>query len=68
MRRPKLTDKVRQGLWLIIARSPTLYSAENGGMDGERAERDAILAAGRYAEAYWGTKRKMLKLTDEEDE
>lgn len=67
MRRPRLTDKVKQGLWLIIARSPTLYSAENGAPGMERAEREAILAAGRYAEAYWGTKMKM-RLTAEEDE
>jgi hypothetical protein len=33
----------------------------------ERAEREAILAAGRYAEAYWGTKMKM-RMTAEEDE
>lgn len=53
-RRPKLTDKVKHGLWLIVARSPTLFSAENGGPGMDREERECILAAGRYAEAYWG--------------
>lgn len=52
-RRPRLTDKVKRGLWLIVARSATLWSAEEGGPGMERDEREAILAAGRYAEAYW---------------
>ena len=52
--KPRLTDKVKRGLWMIVARSATLYSAEQGGEPGmEKEEREAILAAGRYAEAHW---------------
>ena len=49
--KPRLTDKVRHGLWLIVARSATVMEAEAGGM--ERDERDAVLAASRYAESHW---------------
>lgn len=65
MRKPRLTDKVKRGLWLIIARSPTLYSAENGAPGMEREERDAILAAARYAEAHWQAKQQLYQ--DETD-
>ena len=41
--KPRLTDKVKHGLWLIVARSATVMEAEAGGMD--RDERDAVLAA-----------------------
>lgn len=51
--KPRLTDKVKQGLWLIVARSATLYSAEEGEPGMDKVEREAILAAGRYAEAHW---------------
>lgn len=51
--KPRMTEKVRQGLWLIVARSPWLFDAENGAKVIDRRERDAILAAGRYAEAHW---------------
>jgi hypothetical protein len=49
--KPRLTDKVRRGLWLIVARSATVFDAESGGL--ERDERDAVLAAAKYAEAHW---------------
>lgn len=49
--KPRLTDKVKHGLWLIVARSATVMDAECGGLD--REERDAVLAASRYAEAHW---------------
>lgn len=52
-RRPKLTDKVKRGLWLIVSRSATLWSAEQTDKGWDKQERDAVLAAGRYAEAYW---------------
>ncbi len=52
-RRPRLTDKVKRGLWLIVARSATLWSAEQTEKGWDKQEREAILAAGRYAEAYW---------------
>jgi hypothetical protein len=52
--KPRLTDKVKHGLWLIIARSATVMEAEAGGMDKE--ERDAVLAASRYADAHWHPK------------
>ena len=49
--KPRLTDKVKRGLWMIVARSATVMDAEAGGLD--REERDAVLAASRYAEAHW---------------
>ena len=49
--KPRLTDKVKRGLWMIVARSATVMEAEAGGM--ERGEREAVLAASRYAEAHW---------------
>lgn len=52
--KPKLTEKVRLGLWLIVARSATVMEAECGGMD--KQEREAVLAASRYAEAHWRPK------------
>jgi hypothetical protein len=51
--KPRLTDKVKRGLWLIVARSATVMSAEEGGMQDDRDDRDAVLAAARYAEAHW---------------
>jgi hypothetical protein len=53
MRRPKLTPKVKQGLWMIVARSATVMSAELDGGGWDKEERQAVLAAVRYAEAYW---------------
>jgi membrane-bound lytic murein transglycosylase MltF len=55
--KPKLTNKVRRGLWLIVARSATVMSAEEGGMDDEREDRDAVLAAVKYAESHWRPKK-----------
>jgi hypothetical protein len=52
--KPRLTDKVKHGLWLIVARSATVMEAEAGGMDKE--EREAVLAASRYADAHWKPK------------
>lgn len=52
-RKPSMTDKVRRGLWIIIARSPTLWSAELNDTDLTKEERELILLAGRYAEAHW---------------
>lgn len=54
MRRPRLTDKVKQGLWMIVSRSATLMSAELDGGGWDKEERQAVLAAARYAEAHWG--------------
>jgi hypothetical protein len=45
---------VKHGLWLIVARSATVMQAEEGGLD--REEREAVLAASRYAEAHWRPK------------
>ncbi len=42
---------MRHGLWLIVARSATVMEAEAGGLDKE--EREAVLAASRYADAHW---------------
>lgn len=51
--KPRLTDKVKHGLWLIVARSATLWSAEQTDKGWDKDERLAVLAAGRYAEAHW---------------
>ena len=49
---PRLTGKVRRGLWLIVARSPTVLDAEvSESMD--RDERESILAAAAYAEHHF---------------
>jgi hypothetical protein len=56
--KPRLTDKVKLGLWLIVSRSATLLSAEQTDAGWDRAEREAVLAAGRYAEAHWAEKQR----------
>lgn len=53
MGKPRMTDKVRKGLWLIIARSPWLFDADNGCRVLEKDECVAIRAAAKYAEAHW---------------
>lgn len=57
--KPRLTDKVKHGLWLIVARSATVMEAEaeSSKYDSmDREERAAVLAASRYAEAHWKPK------------
>lgn len=55
--KPRLTDKVKWGLWMIVARSPTVMQAEAVLTHGmEKEEREAVLAASRYAEAHWRPK------------
>jgi hypothetical protein len=52
MKAPYLTNRVRRGLWLIVARSPTVMDAEmSETMD--REEREKILAAAAYAEHHF---------------
>lgn len=52
MKAPRLTSKVRRGLWLIVARSPTVLDAEvSESMD--RDEKESILAAAAYAEHHF---------------
>lgn len=51
--KPRFTDKVRRGLWLVVARSATVMEAEAGSGFMERDERECVLAASRYAEAHW---------------
>lgn len=48
-KRVRLTDKVRRGLWLICARSPTVMDAEAGPEDWEPHDREAVLLAMAYA-------------------
>jgi|LakMenEpi03Aug12_release.lakeMendotaPanAssembly.Ray.scaffolds.fasta_scaffold2861188_1 hypothetical protein len=55
--KPRLTDKVRKGLWLIIARSPWVFDAENGCKVQDKEECEAIRAAARYADAHWKPKQ-----------
>ena len=58
--KPRLTDKVKHGLWLIVARSATVMEAEAVNAGGyasmEKEEREAVLAASRYADAHWKPK------------
>lgn len=56
--KPRLTDKVKRGLWLIVARSGTLWAAQEGASNLEPEDEAAVLAAGRYAEAHWGSARQ----------
>ena len=56
--KPRLTDKVKRGLWLIVARSGTLWAAQEGASNLEPEDEAAVLAAGRYAEAHWGITHK----------
>lgn len=51
--KPRFTEKVRRGLWLIVARSATVMEAEAGGDFMDKDERECVLAASRYAEAHW---------------
>lgn len=57
MRAPRLTDRVRRGLWIIVARSATVWSHEQLAphevRKDEREEHEAILAAVRYAEHHF---------------
>ena len=57
MAKPRLTNKVKEGLWLIVAQSATVMEAELGGIGMHKDDRDAVLAASRYAEAHWGRRR-----------
>jgi hypothetical protein len=54
---------VKHGLWLIVARSATVLDAEEGGLD--RDERDAVLAASRYAQAHWQPVNALKQVIDE---
>jgi hypothetical protein len=54
--KPRFTEKVRHGLWLIVARSATVMEAEAGGDFMDKDERECVLAASRYAEAHWHPK------------
>lgn len=38
---------------MIVARSATVWSAEQTAQGWDREERAAVLAAAKYAEAYW---------------
>lgn len=62
--KPRLTDKVKWGLWMIVARSATVMDAEGGGLD--RDERDAVLAASRYAEAHWRPRQEVVINAEQE--
>lgn len=52
---PYLTEKVRRGLWLIVARSPTVMDAEMS-ESMEKDERESILLAAQYAEHHFNKK------------
>lgn len=53
MKKPAWTEKVERGMWLIVARSPSVFSAEEGGVGMTAEERDSIAAAARYADHHW---------------
>jgi hypothetical protein len=44
---------VREGLRIIVARSATVWSAELGGDHWDKKEREAVLAASRYADHHF---------------
>ena len=54
MSAPRMSAKVEEGLWLIVARSATVMEAEAEGASMDRDEREKILAAVKYAEWHWG--------------
>jgi len=64
--KPRLTDKVKWGLWMIVARSATVMAAEAGGL--EKDEREAVLAASRYADAHWFPKDRTQDNTQEDEQ
>jgi hypothetical protein len=57
MQAPRLSEKVRRGLWLIVARSATVWSWEQISSQetprDQREERECVLAAAKYAEHHW---------------
>lgn len=65
--KPRLTDKVKRGLWLIVARSATLWAAQEGASNLEPEDEDAVLAAGRYAAAHWQQTEKSVAAAVPED-
>jgi hypothetical protein len=67
MRRPRLTDKVKDGLWMIVKRSATVMSAEAGPEGWDRQDREAVLAAVRYAEAHWGQRLTGMGRAEEDE-
>lgn len=54
---PRMTEKVRRGLWIIVARSATVWSWEQIASKetprDQREERECVLAAAKYAEHAW---------------
>lgn len=67
MRRPRLTDKVKNGLWMIVKRSATVMDAEAGPEGWDKEDREAVLAAVRYAEAHWGEVTRRHSETEEDE-
>jgi hypothetical protein len=53
-------------MWMIVARSATVWSAEQGGM--EKEERDLVLTALRYAMFHWAPKEVREKHTETEED
>jgi len=66
MSKPAWTRAVEQGMWMIVARSATVWSAEQGGM--EKEERDLVLTALRYAMFHWAPKEVREKHTETEED
>jgi hypothetical protein len=52
---------------MIVARSATVMSAEAGPEGWDRPDREAVLAAVRYAEAHWGKRLSGMGTTEEDE-
>ncbi len=63
MGKPAWTEKVQRGMWLIVARSPTVMAAEMGDVFLGKEDSEAVRAASRYADYHWDATRK-----DDEDD
>ena len=66
MSKPAWTKTVQEGMWMIVARSATVWSAEQGGL--EKDERDVVLTALRYAMFHWAPKEVREKFKENEED
>jgi hypothetical protein len=52
---------------MIVKRSATVMSAEAGPEGWDRQDREAVLAAVRYAEAHWGQRLTGMGRAEEDE-
>lgn len=58
MSKPAWTEKVEQGMWIIVARSATVMAAESESNFLDKETKEKVLAAVRYAEHHWQKDRE----------